>query len=142
MGIPLDTLLKQLPADERTLIEARAAELIAEEMTLRDLRKARDLTQERIAEFLNVGQDSVSRLEQRSDLLLSTLRSYVKAMGGKLDLVVQFPDRPPVIVAGLAEKKADPPASEPKRTRVFAKPGKRARRSGPKIRARQKTGVA
>jgi len=51
-------------------------------MSLRDLRKARKLTQARVAKALGVTQDSVSRLEKRSDLLLSTLRKTVKAMGG------------------------------------------------------------
>lgn len=97
-------VMDRLPADRRRKIEARAEALIAEEMTLRDLRKARDLTQERLAELLDIGQDSVSRLEQRSDLLLSTLRGYVMAMGGSLELVARFPDRPPVVVSGLTER--------------------------------------
>jgi hypothetical protein len=54
-----------------------------------------------MAEVLGVGQDSVSRLEQRSDLLISTLRNYVEAMGGKLSLVAEFPDKEPVILTGL-----------------------------------------
>ncbi len=72
-------------------IEGRAAELIAEEMSLRD-RQALKLTQERLAEALGIGQDGVSRLEKRSDLLISTLRSYVEAMGGSLSIVAEFPD--------------------------------------------------
>jgi len=79
--------------------DARAAELIAEEMTLRDLRRAHKLTQVRMAELLGVEQDKISRLERRSDLLLSTLKSYVQAMGGSLTLVAEFPDRPPVALA-------------------------------------------
>ena len=71
-----------------------AAELIAEELTLRKLRKARELTRASAARELGIGQDAVSRLEQRSDLLLSTLRKTVEAMGGSLSLVVRFPDRP------------------------------------------------
>ena len=63
---------------------------------MRDLRKARALTQEQMAKLLHMRQESVSRLEQRSDLLLSTLRNYIRAMGGDLKLIVQFPDRPPV----------------------------------------------
>ena len=55
-----------------------------------------------MAEVLGVGQDSVSRLEQRSDLLISTLRNYVEAMGGKLSLVAEFPDKEPVILTGIA----------------------------------------
>jgi DNA-binding transcriptional regulator YiaG len=80
-NVPLEEILDQLPADRRRRIAERARELVAEEMTLRDLRRARDLTQERLAATLGIGQDSVSRLEQRADLLLSTLQSYVAAMG-------------------------------------------------------------
>lgn len=101
MATSLKTMMDRLPAERRKHVAARAEELIAEELTLRDLRKARDLTQERMAELLHIGQDSVSRLEQRSDLLLSTLRSYVTAMGGTLELIARFPDRPPVVVSGL-----------------------------------------
>ncbi len=103
MTITLKRKLAELSPARRKKVKARARDLIAEEMTLRDLRKARDLTQTRMAETLGIGQDSVSRLEKRSDLLLSTLRSYVAAMGGSLDLVANFPDRPPVIVSGLAD---------------------------------------
>lgn len=103
MTISLERKLAELSPARREKIEARARDLIAEEMTLRDLRKARDLTQTRMAETLGIGQDGVSRLEKRSDLLLSTLRSYVAAMGGSLDLVARFPDRPPVIVSGLVD---------------------------------------
>ncbi len=101
MATTLKALMDRLPAERQERITARAEALIAEELTLRDLRKARDLTQERMAEILNIGQDSVSRLEQRSDLLLSTLRSYISAMGGSLELVARFPDRPAVTLAGI-----------------------------------------
>ena len=82
-------------------MEARAAELIAEEMSLRDLRKALSRTQVDLAKTLKVGQDTVSRYEQRSDMLLSTLQSYIHAMGGELDLVVTFPNRKPVKLKAL-----------------------------------------
>jgi hypothetical protein len=55
-----------------------------------------------IGKALGITQDSVSRLEQRSDLLLSTLRKTVKAMGGNLSLIAEFPDRAPVVLAGIA----------------------------------------
>jgi len=102
MATTLKTMMDRLPAERRERVKARAEELIAEELTLRDLRKARDLTQERMAEMLDIGQDSISRLEQRSDLLLSTLRSYVSAMGGSLELIARLPDRPAVVVSGLS----------------------------------------
>lgn len=81
MAKSLNEKISELPAGRRKKIEARAAELIAEEMSLRDLRKAMSRTQVELAKVLKVGQDTVSRYEQRSDMLLSTLQSYVKAMG-------------------------------------------------------------
>ena len=92
---------RDLPLEEQAEIESQATRLIEDEMTLRDLRKAHELTQTRLAEALNISQDGVSRLERRSDFLLSTLRSYVEAMGGKLRLVAEFPGRGPVTVSGL-----------------------------------------
>lgn len=76
--------------------------MIAEYQSLQDLRKARELTQARMAEVLGITQVNVSRLEKRSDVLLSTLRSYIEAMGGKLDLMVTFPDSEPILLEGLA----------------------------------------
>jgi DNA-binding XRE family transcriptional regulator len=98
----IDRMRKGLSRARRRKIAARAATLIAEERSLQELRRAHKLTQKRMAEVLGVGQDSVSRLEQRSDLLISTLRTYVEAMGGKLSLVAEFPDEEPVILTGIA----------------------------------------
>jgi Helix-turn-helix domain len=94
--INADDWIASLPADRRRKIEVRANELIAEELTLRELRKALDLTQADVGAGMGVGQEHVSRMESRSDVLLSTLASAITAMGGNLKLVVQFPDRPPV----------------------------------------------
>ena len=101
MARTLDEVISGLPPDQQQEIEAHAAQLIEEEMTLRDLRKAHELTQTRMAEALHISQDGVSRIETRSDFLLSTLRSYVEAMGGKLRLIAEFPDRRPVTISGL-----------------------------------------
>jgi DNA-binding XRE family transcriptional regulator len=103
MPITLKDKMKELSPAQRKKVEARAAELIAEEMTLRELRHARKLTQVKMAKALGVSQDSVSRLEKRSDFLLSTLRKTVEAMGGSLSLVAEFPDRAPVVLSGIAE---------------------------------------
>jgi transcriptional regulator with XRE-family HTH domain len=111
----IDKIRKELSAERRNKIEARAAELIAEEMSLRELRRAHKLTQERIAEALGIGQDQVSRLEQRSDLLISTLRSYIEAMGGRLTLIAEFPDHQPVMLSGIASIGTEP---SPERSRV------------------------
>ncbi len=104
MPVNVNEIIRKLSRAERKKIEDRAAELIAEEMSLRDLRKARKLTQTRVAKTLGITQDSVSRLEKRSDLLLSTLRKTVKAMGGDVHIVAQFPDRSPVLLSHLAEE--------------------------------------
>jgi len=74
---------------------------------VRELRKAHHRTQTSMARQLGISQDGVSRLEKRSDLLLSTLRNYVEAMGGHLRLVAEFPDQPPVILSGFSDIKGD-----------------------------------
>jgi len=102
MSKSLTEKLAALSAPRRKKVETRAAELIAEEISLRGLRRVHRLTQKRMAEKLGIGQEGVSRLEQRSDLLLSTLRSYVQAMGGTLSIVAEFPNRKPVVLAGLS----------------------------------------
>lgn len=101
MAKTLEEIMAALPPQRRKAIEKRSAELIAEEMTLRQLRKAHGRTQKKLASALKISQDGVSRLEKRSDLLLSTLRSYVEAMGGKLTLVAEFPGSRPVAVGGF-----------------------------------------
>jgi hypothetical protein len=111
MARTLDEVIGGLPKARRVRIEARARELIAEEMSLRDLRKAMKRTQAAIAIKIGVGQDSVSRMEQRDDVLLSTLRGYVRAMGGELSLIARFPNRPPVELTnlrGIAATEAEP----------------------------------
>jgi DNA-directed RNA polymerase specialized sigma subunit len=100
--ITLREKIDALPEDRRKRVEELADALIAEEMTLRDLRKARNQTQARVAQTLGINQENVSRIEQRSDLLISTLSGYVEAMGGKLHLVAEFPDRPPIALTGIA----------------------------------------
>src|SRR5256886_16811843 len=104
MSVNMRDKIGRLNSLQRKKVKARAAELMAEEMSLRDLRKARKLTQAHVAKTLGISQDSVSRLEKRSDLLLSTLRKTVKAMGGDVRIVAQFPDRSPVLLSHLAEE--------------------------------------
>jgi transcriptional regulator with XRE-family HTH domain len=101
MGTTLRAKINSLPPDRQAKIQAMADELIAEEMTLRALRQARQLTQVQLAERLKIGQDAVSRMENRADLHLSILTQAIQAMGGELELVVKFPDRPPVKLSGF-----------------------------------------
>jgi transcriptional regulator with XRE-family HTH domain len=88
----LDQMISGMSAARRGKIVARTQKLIAEEMALRHLRQARDLTQQSMAKLLHIDQAGISKIENRSDMLLSTLRSYVEAMGGSLRLVAEFPD--------------------------------------------------
>lgn len=114
----LQQIRKTLSPARRKKIEARAAQLIAEEMTLQELRRARKLTQVRMAKALGISQDGVSRLEKRSDLLLSTLRKTIEAMGGNLSLVAEFPDREPVILSGISAPDAEPEIRKVKHRRA------------------------
>ncbi len=72
--------------------ERRFQEMM-DEMPLEQLRRARKLTQEQLAETLNLNQSSISKLEKRTDLYLSTLSNFVSAMGGELEIRVVFPDK-------------------------------------------------
>jgi DNA-binding XRE family transcriptional regulator len=100
MARNLEQVLAKLPPKRREKVERRAAELA----TLKGLRQTVSWTQEELASSLGVGQDTISRLEQRSDMLISTLKRYVEAMGGQLDLVARFPDHPPIMIGRIAER--------------------------------------
>lgn len=107
----LEEVLDALPSERRSRVEARAAELIAEELTLRELRKARHLTQVKMAKKLKMKQDAISRLENRTDMLISTLRKVVIGLGGDLTIVAEFPDRKPVRLTGIGEESPREPLS-------------------------------
>ena len=109
----LQNKLEQLSPERRRWVEQRAEALAAEEMSLRQLRRAVRQTQVEVAQRLGVNQENVSRLERRDDLLLSTLSKYVGAMGGKLSLVAEFPDRPPVLLSGLGPAEGAPDSDWP-----------------------------
>jgi transcriptional regulator with XRE-family HTH domain len=85
-------LLKAMPANRRKKIAERVRESLAA-MPLDQLRKARQMTQAKLAETLGVNQSEVSRIEHRADLYLSTLSEYVEALGGKLEIRAVFPGR-------------------------------------------------
>lgn len=95
-SVPYEKIFAAFPPARQRKIKRRAAELIAEEFTLRDLRRAQQITQEEVAQRLRGRQVYVSRLERRADMKLSTLREYVRALGGDLQLMVTFPGNIPV----------------------------------------------
>lgn len=102
MAIAADKVFKKtMTKAQRAKAATLAEKLVAEYRTLQDLRKARQQTQVALAKKLGKKQVTIAQMEKRSDMLLSTLRDYIGAMGGKLNLVVEFPDRDPVILDGL-----------------------------------------
>ena len=103
MARSLKDKLATLDPARRAAIKAEADRLHAEYLTLQELRKAKKLTQVQLAETLGVQQATVAKYERQSDLLLSTLMSYVRAMGGELKLMVEFPGAAPVALEGLGE---------------------------------------
>ena len=95
--------MKGIGPARRKKVEARTAALIAEEMTLRELRKARARSQQKVGSALHINQAAVSKLERRTDMYVSTLRSYIEAMGGELDIIARFPERAPVRITQFEE---------------------------------------
>ena len=122
MGRPLKEKMATLDPARQARIKAETERLQAEYMTIQELRKAREMTQVRLAEILGKSQVTVAQMEKRTDVMLSTLRSYIEAMGGKLDLVVRFPDREPVILQGLSEEEPAPEPSAPSSLRMEVAP--------------------
>jgi transcriptional regulator with XRE-family HTH domain len=99
----LQDLWNSLPEDRKQHLEKDYQAMKAEYLTLQELRKSLSLTQTDVAETLNVNQVNISKLENRSDLKISTLQDFISALGGDLEMVVRFSDRPPVILKGFGQ---------------------------------------
>ena len=93
---------------------AALTDAMEQALSLSELRRARAMTQEQLAADLHVGQASIAKLERRTDMYLSTLRRFVEAMGGELDIVARFPDQPQVRLRGIGELEeiGDAPGAE------------------------------
>jgi transcriptional regulator with XRE-family HTH domain len=91
MTKPFDTLRKKMSPAAIKEAAAKTQEML-KKMPLQELRQAHQLSQERMAELLLTKQANISRIERRTDMYISTLRSYIEAMGGKLDIIAKFPD--------------------------------------------------
>ena len=102
----LDQILDELSPERRSKVDARAAELIAEERTRQEFRKARAKTQTQLAKALGVRRHNVYKMEKEADLRFSALRKAVEDAGGKLSFVLEYPNRAPVVLSGIAEEKA------------------------------------
>ena len=121
MAKNMNEIIRHLSPARRKRVEKRAAQLLAEEMTRQELRRALERTQMEVARKLGITQDGVSRLEQRTDVLLSTLRSYIAALGGRLSLIAEFPDHEPVVLSGIADQDAKLVTSKSrKRAKAYA----------------------
>ena len=88
---PFNELTKDFTPERRQRIEAMKSELLAE-MPLHELRRARALTQRDLAKTLKVNQPAVAKIEQRADVYVSSLRSYIEAVGGRLKIIAEFPE--------------------------------------------------
>ena len=93
MSRPFQDLVAELPPEQQERIAELSRTLIAEAMLLRELRFEQDLTQEQLATMMGIRQTSLSKIEHQDDLLVSTLRRYVEALGGELEIHARFPDR-------------------------------------------------
>lgn len=91
MGKKFRNLYDKMPAQARERVEARVQETLLE-LPLQELREARHLTQQQLAGHLESGQAAVSKLERRTDMYVSTLRRFIEAMGGELEIIARFPD--------------------------------------------------
>ena len=103
MGRRLDDVVAALPEDRRERVEARFEELREEVESLGELRRAAGKAQAEIASTLKIKQPSVSKIENQADMYLSTLKSYVEAIGGQLDLIVRLPSRAPLRIERLGD---------------------------------------
>lgn len=103
MGRTLDDVMAGLPKQRRESIKARAAELRNEVEGLKALRKLAERSQEQIAQSLGIKQPSVVKIERQTDLYLSTLRRFVEAAGGTLELRVELPGTGAFTLTGVGE---------------------------------------
>jgi len=93
----------QFSDEEKTEIKKRAEKRIKEYHNLQELRKSAGITQMKVSEDMDISQGNLSRLERNSDMLLSTLNEYIRALGGKLKLTVELPNKPPIVLSGLGD---------------------------------------
>lgn len=108
MGRTLDQVIEELPPERRERVEARYQQLRREVEGLRELRQIAGKAQADIATALNIKQPSVSKIEKQADMYLSTLRSYVEAIGGELELTVKLPRHPTLRLQHLGDASAGP----------------------------------
>ena len=130
MGRNLDDVVAALPEARRAKVEARVLELKDQVEGLGELRRVAGKAQVEIASILKVKQPSVSKIEKQADMYLSTLRSYVEAIGGQLDLIVRLPSRTPLRLERLGDLAPRAAAPINGARRRGAKPKAKAKAAG------------
>jgi DNA-binding phage protein len=109
MPVKFEDMMREIfTPKERAAIRRTASRIAKRHMALRELRQARNRTQVSIARRLGVKQVNISRLESRADPRLSTLTKYIDAMGGRLHLIVEFPEQEPVMLRGVGRTPSKP----------------------------------
>jgi DNA-binding XRE family transcriptional regulator len=103
-GPNLQRIWDELSEDRKEKIKLRSKELLAEYNTLQELRQALELSQCDIAETLQVHQVNISKIENRDDMKLSTLRDYLSSLGGQMRIIVDFPGKDSIILKGFSDK--------------------------------------
>jgi len=122
MGRTVSEIIASLPKERQQRIEERFQQLKQEVESLRELRQATGKAQADIAAALKIKQPSVSKIERQADMYISTLRSYVEAIGGELELTVRLPSRPPLRLRQLGDM------LEPEPRRRLPSPAAKSRR--------------
>jgi len=117
MSRRLEEVIAALPEERRQRVEMRFQQLKDEVKSLGELRRAAGKAQSQIASALKIKQPSVSKIEKQADMYLSTLKSYIEAIGGQLDLIVRLPSRGPLRIERLGDVTAAK-TEEPRRTRT------------------------
>ncbi len=103
MALALKEVPECLPQRRRAEIDQRYAELVDEVESLKELRKLSELSQAKLADLLNISQPAISKIEKQTDMYLSTLRNYVEAIGGELEIVIRLPKHAPLKIKSLED---------------------------------------
>lgn len=103
MAKNIDGFIAKLPANRRRKIAKRTKELLLEEKSLREFRKALHLSQEELARRLKINQAAISKIEGRTDTYVSTLRAYIEALGGKLEIIARLPGKKPISISQFGD---------------------------------------
>ena len=103
MGTTFREKMAQLSPEDRAQVEAETKMLHTEYLTLKELRKLREMTQAQLAEAMGIRQSSFAQMEMQGDHLISTVRGIIEAMGGRLTLTVELPDQEPVALDGIGD---------------------------------------